>query len=89
MFHTLQVGDNFEKLLWSDVTKAQEMKIKQSSFLYLDVKDVSKYKLTFWQKINLHSGFSPFYITLTALSQKDAEELRRILKERAPENNLD
>ena len=82
--------DNFEKLPWTDIVGVREFSMHGTKSCWLlDIKDVSKYKLTFLQKINSAAGFSPFYITLPAISDKDKKELKRILKERIPQNNLD
>ena len=87
--------DNFEKIPWTDIVGVRVFSVQvfgmygtKSGWL-LDVKDVSKYKLTFLQKINSAAVFSPFYIAFSAISDKDKEELKRILKERIPQNNLD
>ncbi len=82
--------DNFEKLPWTDIVGVRVFSMDGTKSCWLlDIKDVSKYKLTFLQKINSAAGFTPFYITLSAISDKDKEELKRILKERIPQNNLD
>ena len=82
--------DNFEKLPWTDIVGVQVFSMHgKKSYWLLDIKDVSKYKLTFSQKINSAVGFSPFYIMLPAISDKDKKELKCILKERIPQNNLD
>lgn len=78
--------DNFEKLLWTDITAG---KIGSMQSYYLYVKDVSKYKLTFWQKINSVMGAAPFLIALARLSEEDQKKLICILKERIPQNDLD
>ena len=82
----IKIG-NFEKCLWMDIVDITTSYNGESVFLH--VKDVSKYKLTFWQRVNLSHGSTPFYIALMTLSQEDKEELKRILKERIPKNNLD
>ena len=86
--------DNFEKLLWTDIVGVRSLHVKNGTTdakpcWLIDVKDVSKYKLTFLQKANLAVYSSPFWITLVALSKKDREEIKRILKERIPQNDLD
>lgn len=71
---------NFEKVLWEDITEVQNIQIYSAKFFYFNVKDISKYKLTFWQKVNIWFGYSPFYISLKTLSKKDLEKLQRIIK---------
>ena len=72
---------NFEKLFWADITGVQNVQIHNAKFFYFDVKDETKYKLTFWQKVNKMFGYSPFYISITTLSEKDLEELQKIIKQ--------
>lgn len=72
---------NFEKLLWKDVIGVQNVQIYNAKFLYFDIEDASKYKLTFWQKVNIRFGHSPFYISIVTLSKKDLKELQRIIKQ--------
>ena len=82
----IKIG-GFDKCLWGDIIGITTSCNKENFFLH--VKDVSKYKLTFLQKVNSFHGSSPFYIASQAISEKDKEELKRILKERISQNNLE
>ena len=81
--------DNFEKLLWTDIIGVRNFNMNGTTLGWIiDVTDTSKYKLTFSQKANLVVDSSPFYIALQTLSEKDREIIKRILKERIPQNDL-
>ena len=71
---------NFEKLLWSDITNIREFQIYSVKFLYFYVEDISKYKLTFGQKINKTFKHPPFYIALDVLSKEDLEKLQQLIR---------
>ena len=80
---------NFEKLLWTDITGVQDVQISHTKFIYFDVKDTSKYRLTFWQKVNQKCGQSPFYISLVTLPEKDLNKLQQIIKQHVPECSVE
>jgi len=79
--------DNFDKLFWSDI---YELAFFQSVYYGIKVKfwyfkvDISKYKLTLKQKLNLKCGFPPFYIYTKTLNEKDRETLKNILNKKFP-----
>ena len=79
--------DNFDKVLWNDITGVTEFanSMTGQSLLGLEVKNVSKYKLTLWQKMNKAFKFSPFYISTMLLSKTDSEMLQDILEKRLPD----
>jgi hypothetical protein len=81
--------DHFERLLWTDIVSVKSFAVNGTKVCwFIEVKDVSKYKLTFLQKLNLAAGYPPFCIALSALSQKDKEKIKQILKERISQNDL-
>ena len=84
----IKIG-NFDRLLWKDITYLNATIHKSTAFLSLEVKDLSKYKLTFVQKLNLYTGFSPFFITPSILSKQDYEQLKTILRQRIPQNDFE
>ncbi|MBO5997114.1 MAG: hypothetical protein J6P93_01115 [Alphaproteobacteria bacterium] len=86
--------ENFEKVLWSDINTIGVSSVSipnnggEKRFLYLDVKDASKYKLTLKQKVNAQAGFPPFFLNDDFLAKKDRPKLRSILKDHFPESEI-
>ena len=92
-----------EKLQWEDIVSIKTIYIIKNTFFTrairfltgcqyswsLEVKDLSKYHLTYSQKNMLKSGLSPFMIAPSYLSKHDHEQLKNILKQRIPQNDLD
>lgn len=85
--------DNFEKVLWTDIIKVgidkRNVSGQEVRIWFIDVKDISKYKLTFMQKINLNAGFHAFCFRLINLSAKDVDKLMSVLEKYVPQNSFD
>ena len=82
---------DFEKLLWTDISRVYVQGISthygNGSVLVLEVKEISKYKLTLNQKLNIKMGYPPFFITCATLKKEDLSNLKHILEERVKESS--
>lgn len=77
--------DHNELLRWSDIALAEERYtsyISRRPFMALHLKEgaLSKYRLTFMQKLCRHNIFTPFSIPMYAMRPEDAAQIRELLK---------
>lgn len=82
--------DHNVALKWKDIEVAKEFK---ASYIYtqqaiaLHVRKGVTHKLTFMQKICKNNVFTPFSIPLYAMTPKDAQKIRKIIKQKCKYEN--
>lgn len=77
--------DHNPKLLWQDIDEASERlssSVLCRPFIALIIKDESKYKLTFMQRLCRHNIFTPFSIPLYAMAPADAAKITALIKKK-------
>lgn len=73
--------DFCETLKWKDIKRARKTNFGPKELIILDVKNLSKYKLNFMQRIIKDSKFSAFSIPLYAMDFRDAEAIEKIIRQ--------
>ena len=68
-------------LKWKDIKLARKVIFGPKELIILDVKDLSKYKLNFMQKLIKNSKFSAFSIPLYAMDFREAEAIEKIIEQ--------
>lgn len=70
-------------LKWKDIKKARKIQVGHQccrrEIIVLEVKDLSKHRLNFMQKLIKNSEFSAFSIPLYAMEPRDAEAIESIV----------
>ena len=66
-------------LKWKDIKSAHKVQFGHKELIIFEVKNLSKYKLNFMQKIIKNSKFSAFSIPLYAMDFRDAEAIEKII----------
>ena len=82
---------DFEKVFWTDVVSVTDYASYSGRcfspldhWWFIDVKNASKYKLTFTQKLNGLYRHSSFYILQKFLSSNDRKQLAEALQKYSP-----
>lgn len=82
--------DHNETLKWQDIEIAKEVKAPYflpQQAIALHVKEGVTHKLTFMQKICENNVFTAFSIPVYAMTVKDANEIRKIIKQKCKYEN--
>ena len=83
--------DHNETLKWTDIDYAKEFKahyIYPQQAIALHTKEGVTHQLTFMQKMCQNNVFTPFSIPLYAMPPKDAEKIRKIIKQKCKYKDL-
>ena len=68
-------------LKWKDIKRARKAVFGPKELIIFEVKNLSKYKLNFMQKLIKNSKFSAFSIPLYAMDFRDAEAIEKIIEQ--------
>ena len=99
VFHPLRLAlvtdetitiDHNHPLKWKDVAIAREFKVRyiyEQQAISLVLKEGVTYPLTFMQKLCQKNPFTPFSIPLYAMTPKDQDKIRKIIKQKVKYEN--
>lgn len=82
--------DHNAPLKWKDVKIAREFKVRyiyEQQAISLILKEGLNYPLTFMQKLCKKNHFTPFSIPLYAMTPKDQDKIRKIIKQKVKYEN--
>ena len=82
--------DHNAPLKWKDVAIAREFKVRyiyEQQAIALILKEGVTYPLTFMQKLCQKNPFTPFSIPLYAMTPKDQDKIRKIIKQKVKYEN--
>ena len=78
---------NMVPILWNDITSAHIERRRVGKhgihdFICFEVRDLSVYKLKWWQKIQKKSGKTPFAVDLDLMPKKERELFEQTIRAR-------
>ena len=83
--------DHNEELKWDEIKEATEFVttyIYKQNAIALHTKDGVSHNLRFMQKMCKNNVFTPFSIPLYAMRKKDAEKIRKLIKQKCKYKNM-